>query len=94
MALSHWNPLSKDEEDEVHLESLKILSEIGIKVTSQRVISMFKDQGASVDARSQIVRIPENLVKEALSKAPKEFKMCARDKTYDLPLPAKAQVQG
>jgi trimethylamine--corrinoid protein Co-methyltransferase len=86
--------LAREEEDEVHLESIKILEQVGIKVTSPEVLSMLKDHGANVDAKSQIVRIPENLVKEALSKAPKEFKMCARDKAYDLQLPAPDHVQG
>jgi len=94
VARAVWNPLTKEEEDEVHLESLKILEQVGIKVTSQSVLSMFKDHGAAVDANAQIVRIPESLVKEGLSKAPKEFKMCARDRAHDLPLPATAHVQG
>jgi trimethylamine--corrinoid protein Co-methyltransferase len=94
MARAVWNPLTKEEEDEIHLESLKILQQIGIKVTSQTVLSMFKDHGADVDESTQIVKIPENLVREALSKAPREPKMCARDKKYDLKLPASDHVQG
>jgi len=86
--------LTKDEEDEVHLESVRILDQVGIKVTSPKVLSMFTDHGAVVDARTQIVRISEKLVREALSKAPKEVKMCARDKTKDLSLPASDHVQG
>ena len=86
--------MTKEEEDEVHLESLKILEQVGIKVTSPEVLSMFKNHGATVDAKAQIVRIPEKLVKEALSKAPKEFKMCARDEAYDLQLPAADHIQG
>ena len=94
MARALWNPLTKEEEDEVHLESLKILEEIGIKVTSSKVLSMLKGHGATVNTKTQVVRIPERLVMEALSKAPKEFKMCARDKAHDLPLPASDYVQG
>ena len=94
VARAAWNPLTKEEEDEVHVESLKILEQVGIKVTSPSVLSMFRNHGALVDSNSQIVRIPESLVKEGLSKAPKEFKMCARDRTKDLTLPASAHVQG
>lgn len=94
MARATWNPLTKEEEDEVHLESLRILEKVGIKVTSPDVLSMLRDHGATVDANAQIVRIPESLVMEALSKAPKEFKMCARDKAYDLMLPATTHIQG
>lgn len=94
MARAVWNPLTREEEDAVHLESLRILEQVGIKVTSQSVFSMLREHGAEVDLRTQVVRVPEPLVKEALSKAPKEFKMCARDEAYDLPLPASHHVQG
>lgn len=94
MARALWNPLTKEEEDKIHVESIRILEKVGIKVTSQKVLSMLNEGGAAVDDRSQIVRIPERLVVEALSKAPKEFKMCAREKAHDLHLPASDHVQG
>jgi len=87
------NPLTKEEEDTVHSESVRILEEIGIKVTSQEVLSLLKDSGATVDMKTQLVKITEDLVKEAIAKAPKEFSMSARDKAKDVRLPA-ATVQG
>ncbi len=93
MARALLNPLTKEEEDTVHSESIRILEEIGVKVTSQGVLALLKDAGAEVDTRTQIVKITEELVKEALGKAPREFSMCARDESKDVRLPA-ASVQG
>jgi len=94
LAKAVFNPLSQEQEDAIHLESIKILEEVGIKVTSTRVLRMLGEHGAAVDERSQIVKISESLVTEALSKAPKELVMAARDKTWDLKLPATDRIYG
>lgn len=93
MARAVLNPLTKEEEDTIHSESIRILEEIGIKVTSQPVLRLLKDAGANVDMKAQLVKITEELVKEALEKAPKEFLMSARESSKDLRLPA-TTVQG
>jgi len=94
LAKAILKPLTKEEEDAVHVESLRILSEVGIKVTSERVFSMLAENGAVADVRTQVVRISEDMVKDALGRAPKEFVMCARDKAHDLPVPAPSQPYG
>jgi trimethylamine--corrinoid protein Co-methyltransferase len=86
--------LTKEQEDAVHLESIRILEEIGIKVTSSSVLKMLVEHGADIDERTSVAKVSERMVKDALSKAPREFKMCARDKAHDLPLPAVDHVQG
>lgn len=93
MPRAFLNPLTKEEEDTVHSESIRILEEIGVKVTSTEVLNLLKDAGAAVDMKTQLVKINEGLVKEAVRKAPKEFSMSARDKAKDVRLPA-ANVQG
>jgi len=94
LARALWNPLTREEEDTVHAESVRILEDVGIKVTSTRVLRMLSDHGAACDERTQIAKLPEEMVEEALSRAPKEFVMAARDGSHDLPLPAKDHVQG
>jgi trimethylamine--corrinoid protein Co-methyltransferase len=89
-----WNPLSKEQEDAVHAESIRILEEVGVKVTSSSVLDMLGEHGAAIDSKTQIAKVSERMVKEALSRAPKEFTMCAREKAHDLPLPATGHVQG
>ncbi len=94
MSRAVFNPLSKEHEDAVHQESLRILAEVGIKVTSHSVLAMLREHGATVDERSQVAKISERMVEEALSKAPKEFVMAARDKRWDLHMPATDRVYG
>jgi len=86
--------LNKEQEDAVHSESIRILEEVGIKVTSSSVLSMLGDHGATINSKTQLAKLTEQMVMDALSKAPKEFKMCARDRAHDLVLPATDHVQG
>ncbi len=88
MAKAVYEPLTREQEDAVHEESIKILEEVGIKVTSPPVLKMLRDHGAVVDERTQIARIPETVVKDALKRAPKEFIMAGRERKDDLRLPA------
>lgn len=88
MARAVFDPLTSEQEDHVHQTSIRILNEVGIKVTSEPVLALLKEHGATVDEKSELARIPESLVVEALSKAPKEFLMCGRDPKHDLKLPA------
>lgn len=94
MSRAVFDPLSREHEDLVHQESIRILETVGIKIGSQRVLAMLKAQGASVDERSQIVKLSEAMVEEAIAKAPKEFVMAARDRRRDLRLPATDRVYG
>jgi len=88
------NLLTSEEEEVVHNESIKILEEVGIKVTSPEVLSILEGHGAKVDHKAQIATIPERMVKDALAKAPKEFVMGGREEANDLRLPATDRIQG
>jgi len=87
MAIARLNFLSRDEEDLIHEKSLETLRDIGVLVRSAPVLSMLADSGAVVDSRSRVARFPEHMVKETLAKAPREFKLCARDRSNDLTIP-------
>ncbi len=93
MGRAVFEPLSRGEEDQVHAESIRILEQVGIKVTSGKVLAMLAEHGATVDARTQVAKIPEDLVDRALSKVKKEFSMCGRDPSVDAPLPVKDHAQ-
>lgn len=94
MSKAVLNPLTKEQEDAVHEESFRILEQVGVKIMSGPVLEMLREHGANVDGRTKVAKLPERLVKDALGKAPKDFKMCARDKARDLSLPAADHVQG
>jgi len=80
--------LNEREEDLIHEQSIKILEEIGVKVHSRSVLKLLEEKGAAVDHDTMIAKLPEELVKDALETAPKEFTLCARDPEHDLPFPS------
>src|SRR4030043_192167 len=80
VAVARLRFLSKDDEELVHEQSLKCLNEIGVLIRSHSVLGMLEEGGAAVDRKSGIAKISESMVKEALSRAPRSIRLCARDK--------------
>lgn len=67
------NLLSEAQIDEVHRASMRILSEIGVEVTSAEARRAYRKAGALVDDDSQVVRMDEALVMSLISTAPESF---------------------
>jgi len=87
VAVARLRFLSKDDEELVHEQSLKCLNEIGVLIRSHSVLGMLEEGGAAVDRKSGIAKISESMVKEALSRAPRSIRLCARDPKHDMPIP-------
>ncbi|MEM4233257.1 MAG: trimethylamine methyltransferase family protein [Thermoplasmata archaeon] len=90
MAVPRLVFLDRSEEELVHAESLRCLSEIGVMVKSEPVLSMLERAGASVDRKTGIARIPESLVTEAVKKAPKSIHLGARDPKHEKKIPVES----
>ncbi len=88
MANAKMTFLSESEIELIHTQSLRALKEIGIKVYSIPVLKLLAAKGADVDFDTYVAKLPETVVTEALSSAPKTFKLCARNPQNDLTLPA------
>ena len=54
-------PLTSDQLEEIHNASIIVLESLGIEVTSDRVRTLFRSLGGSVDETTQIVRIDGEL---------------------------------
>ncbi len=78
--------LSEDEIEAIHNASLEVLESTGIKVMSGKALDILKEAGAKVDYGKNLATIPRNLVAEALERAPKTIKYCARNPKYDFVL--------
>lgn len=52
---------------------------VGIKSYSDNVFEIFKKNGAEVDEKTKVAKIPQNLVKESLKKAPKSIRLYSID---------------
>lgn len=66
--------------------TLTVLEEVGVHLPSKRALGIFADHGASVDMDKQIVRIPSDLVQNAMSRAPRSFVLAGREERFDLRL--------
>jgi trimethylamine--corrinoid protein Co-methyltransferase len=82
--------LSEADRVRVHRESVRILSEVGVRFHGERALPLLDKAGARVDRDASIARIPEAMVDEALSAAPKEIVLGARDPAFDFAMPAPA----
>ena len=79
--------LSEEEQQIIHIESIRILAEVGALFHSKKALNILEKNGAKVDRESNIAKISAEMVKEALNTAPKSFICGARvaDKDFALP---------
>jgi trimethylamine--corrinoid protein Co-methyltransferase len=66
--------------------SLRVLEEVGVRFPSEKAQAIYGDHGAAVDPKSDIVKIPRDLVLNAIKSAPRYFLMGALDPSCDLQL--------
>ncbi|MEW9306906.1 trimethylamine methyltransferase family protein [Labrys neptuniae] len=86
--------LDEERMEVLHRSSMRILSELGIRVMSTRAMDLFEKAGAIVDRESQTIRIDETLVKEALRTAPRRFTLTGRNPDKQLEIGGNALVFG
>ncbi len=70
--------LADSDVERIQQASLSILEECGIRFPSKKALMIFADGGARVDFKSQIVKIPQEMLIKALAKAPRSFTMASR----------------
>lgn len=70
---------NEEQMEALHQTSLRILSELGIRVMGDRVLDLFEKAGARVDRETRDVRFDEELVNQALSTVPQRFTLCGSD---------------
>lgn len=82
MKFKKINLFSSDEIEDIHSTSMKLLSEVGIKIDSPETRSLLKENGASIYNNSNFVKFPESLVKERLKSVPKSFKLYGSKESF------------
>jgi len=78
--------LSESEREQIHRDSLRILAEVGVLFRSATARQILTRQGCQSDG--EIIRIPAELVRQALQTAPKSFALGARNPAFDFPMPS------
>ena len=80
------NVFTPDEIDDIHLATLEVLERAGVWVELDEALDVFGDGGCLVDRETHLVRIPPQVVDEALAVAPPTWTLCGRDPAHDIPL--------
>ena len=75
MARKTVSLLSQESLEKIHKESLKILENIGIQVDNPRCQSILEKAGAKRIGQSDIMRLPSQMVMEAMGQISKEFEL-------------------
>ncbi len=78
--------LSNQQLDQLQEATLTILEEVGVRFPSEKALEIFAAHGAEVDRAGQIVKIPADLVRQAMATVPRYFRLGARDPTCHLQL--------
>jgi trimethylamine--corrinoid protein Co-methyltransferase len=80
--------LSPLEQERIHRDSLRILSEVGVRFRSGRARRLLAGCGARVDEGRENVWISPELVEQALKTAPRAFTLGGRQAAFDFALPS------
>jgi trimethylamine--corrinoid protein Co-methyltransferase len=78
MARATMSVLSRGEIEAVHDAALRLLSEVGVRIESPMALDLFREAGAEVDDKRQLVHIDERLITGALRTAPRRIMICSR----------------
>lgn len=79
MRLFESAKLDTESIERIHLNSLKVLKEVGVVVKDAWVLDIFKKNDAIVDKKKALVRLPNELVTKAITSTPKEVRFCSRN---------------
>lgn len=71
--------LSGDQVEAIHLASLDVLRDAGVKFFSSRALAIFHSIGASVDHSEQMVRFDPDLVTDTIKTIPSRFRVRTRN---------------
>jgi trimethylamine--corrinoid protein Co-methyltransferase len=77
------NVFSDDDLEEIHLATLDVLWNIGLKVKSAKARTILGDNGCAVDEKAEIVKLPAHLVEDAIQSTPATYRAHAIDPEND-----------
>lgn len=86
--------LDEEQMETLHRTSMRILSELGIRVMGDKVLDIFEKAGAIVDRDEKIIRIDESIVMAAIKSAPSSFTLISRNPEKQLQIGGNALVFG
>ena len=66
-------PLRTDEIESIHQASLRVLAELGMKVTDKEARKLYAEGGARVDDSEEMVYLDPEMVEEVIKTIPAQF---------------------
>jgi trimethylamine---corrinoid protein Co-methyltransferase len=75
--------LTEDELCTLHLATLDVLRNTGIKVESMQALELFANGGADVDFNSCLVKMPAYMIEDAVRSAPSSVRLAGRNRSRD-----------
>jgi len=87
MARGRLEFLTSEEIKRVHDTSIRVLEEVGIVMRSESVSKLLLDHGCGLSKDRKRILIPEDVVKAALSSAPRSVLLASRDGRHDIRIP-------
>jgi trimethylamine--corrinoid protein Co-methyltransferase len=78
--------LSDDQLEQLRAGTLQILERTGVHCPSEHALRIYAEHGAEVDFESRIVRLPADVIFDALAKVPRHYTMGGRTQAFDLDL--------
>ena len=82
----HMDILSDKELDDLHDSTLQVLEKTGLFIETDAALACFETAGAKVNRNKGIVKIPPQLVEDAIQSAPSRVLLAGRDPKHDLVL--------
>lgn len=74
-----FNLLTEEEIYDIHVAAMEVLERVGVRIQHDRALEILKDAGAIIDEKKKVAKIPEYLVREALTKTPSRDLLRARN---------------
>ena len=84
MKTNRFEVLSPQEIVQIHAASMDVLANVGVKCDYAFARQIFARAGASVDETTGVVRLSEALVMQAISQAPKSFRLYGADGKFSV----------
>jgi trimethylamine--corrinoid protein Co-methyltransferase len=82
--------LDDEQLEQLQSATFEILEQVGIHCPSEEALHIYAEHGGIVDFSRQLVRLPRQVVMEAMSHAPRFYTMGARKPSFDMKLDGKA----
>ncbi len=75
--------LTDDKLYQIHLATLNVLEKTGVFIDTEEALEVFDGAGADVDRKTKIVKLPPNVVEDAIGSAPSKIVLAGRDPKHD-----------